>query len=75
LFLGWYAYLLAELFTLPQGYWAVFSAIIIVTQASVGGSVKATTDRLIGTIGDAVAGAAVAFSVPTKVRCLSVPHS
>jgi uncharacterized membrane protein YccC len=60
---GLLAYLLAELFTLPQGYWAVFSA-IIVTQASVGGSVKATTDRLIGTIGGAVAGAAVAFSVP-----------
>jgi uncharacterized membrane protein YccC len=60
---GLLAYMLAQLFTLPQGYWAVFSA-IIVTQASVGGSVKATTDRLIGTIGGAVAGAAVAFSVP-----------
>ena len=60
---GLLAYVLAQLFTLPQGYWAVFSA-IIVTQASVGGSVKATTDRLIGTIGGAVAGAAVAFSVP-----------
>ena len=60
---GLLAYVLAELFTLPQGYWAVFSAIII-TQASVGGSVKATTDRLIGTIGGAVAGAAVAYCVP-----------
>jgi uncharacterized membrane protein YccC len=47
---GLLAYVLAKLFTLPQGYWAVFSAIIIM-QASVGGSVKATIDRVIGTIG------------------------
>ena len=41
---GLLAYMLAELFALPQGYWAVFSAIIVVG-ASVGGSVKATIDR------------------------------
>src|SRR3974390_3023502 len=33
-------------------------------QASVGGSIKATTDRLIGTIGGAVAGVAVAYLLP-----------
>jgi uncharacterized membrane protein YccC len=60
---GVLAYVLAELFALPQGYWAVFSAIIIM-QASVGGSVKATIDRLIGTLGGAVAGGAVAYFVP-----------
>ena len=60
---GLLAYVLAELFALPQGYWAVFSAIIIM-QASVGGSIKATTDRLIGTIGGAVAGVAVAYLLP-----------
>jgi Fusaric acid resistance protein-like len=60
---GLLAYVLAELFTLPQGYWAVFSAIIVM-QASVGGSVKATIDRVIGTIGGAVAGGAVGFVVP-----------
>ena len=60
---GLLAYVLAELFALPQGYWAVFSAIIIV-QASVGGSIKATTDRLIGTISGAVAGGAVAYLLP-----------
>jgi uncharacterized membrane protein YccC len=59
---GLLAYLLAELFALPQGYWAVFSAIIVM-QASVGGSVKATLDRLIGTIGGAIAGGAVAYFV------------
>jgi uncharacterized membrane protein YccC len=60
---GVFAYVLAELFALPQGYWAVFSAIIVI-QASVGGSVKATIDRVIGTIGGAVIGGAVGFVVP-----------
>ena len=60
---GLLAYVLAYFFTLPQGYWAVFSAIII-TQASVGGSIKATIDRLIGTVGGAVAGAATAYAIP-----------
>ena len=60
---GLLAYVLAELFSLPQGYWAVFSSIIIM-QASVGGSVKATIDRVIGTIGGAVAGGAVGYFVP-----------
>jgi uncharacterized membrane protein YccC len=60
---GLLAYALAILFGLPQGYWAVFSAIIIM-QASVGGSVKAAIDRLIGTLGGAIAGGVVAFFVP-----------
>jgi uncharacterized membrane protein YccC len=60
---GILAYALADMFALPQGYWAVFSSIIIM-QASVGGSVKATIDRLIGTIGGAVAGGIVAYFVP-----------
>jgi uncharacterized membrane protein YccC len=60
---GLLAYMLAELFTLPRGYWAVFSSIIIM-QASVGGSVKATIDRVTGTIGGAVAGGAVGYIVP-----------
>jgi uncharacterized membrane protein YccC len=69
---GLLAYVLADSFALPQGYWAVFSAIIIV-QASVGGSIKATTDRLIGTIGGAVAGGAVAYLLPhTSVLSLGI---
>jgi uncharacterized membrane protein YccC len=60
---GLLAYLLAELFTLPRGYWAVFSAIIIV-QTSVGGSVKATIDRVVGTIGGAVAGGTAGYFLP-----------
>jgi uncharacterized membrane protein YccC len=46
-----------------RAIWAVFSAIIVM-QASVGGSVKATIDRVIGTIGGAVAGSAVGYIVP-----------
>ncbi|ETR76370.1 membrane protein [Afipia sp. P52-10] len=43
--------------------WAVLTA-IIVTQMSVGRSLKTTRDYLIGTLGGAVYGAAVALSVP-----------
>ncbi len=60
---GILAYALAELFALPQGYWSVFSAIIIM-QASVGASVKATLDRLVGTVGGAIAGGVVAYFTP-----------
>jgi uncharacterized membrane protein YccC len=67
---GLLAYVLAELFALPQGYWAVFSAIIVI-QATVGGSVKATIDRVIGTIGGAVAAAQSDSSYPTKTCFLS----
>jgi uncharacterized membrane protein YccC len=49
---GILAYALAEMLALPQGYWAVFSSIIIM-QASVGGSVKATIDRLFLDLGTA----------------------
>ena len=60
---GLLAYALTQIFTLAQGYWSVFSAIIIM-QSSVGGSVKATIDRVIGTIGGAVTGGAVAYLLP-----------
>lgn len=60
---GILAYALAHLLALPQGYWAVFTAVIVV-QASVGGSLKATIDRLIGTIGGGGYGALVASAVP-----------
>ena len=56
-------YVLAQAIGFPQGYWAVFTA-LIVTQASVGGSLKASIDRLIGTLGGAVYGAIVATLIP-----------
>jgi uncharacterized membrane protein YccC len=48
---------------LPQGYWAVFTAVLVV-QGSVGGSWKAAVDRLVGTVLGAVYGGAVATFVP-----------
>ena len=56
------AFALAALLGLAQGSWAVFTAVIVM-QASVGGSLKATLDRLIGTLGGAIVGAAVALVV------------
>ena len=44
---------LGQLVGLPQVYWAVLSAVIVL-QSSVGGSVKATFDRLGSTLGGAV---------------------
>jgi uncharacterized membrane protein YccC len=57
------AFALAELFALAQGYWAVLTAVIVV-QASLGGSLKAGIDRLLGTLSGAAFGAAVALLVP-----------
>ena len=54
---------LATVLGLPQGYWAVFTAVIVM-QASVGGSLKATFDRLIGTLCGAAYGAIVATVIP-----------
>lgn len=49
-----------ELFHLPQGYWAVFT-VVIVMQASAGGTLAAALDRLKGTLlGAAVGGLAAA---------------
>src|SRR6185369_17255193 len=57
------AFVIAAVLALPQAYWAVLTA-LIVTQSSVGGSLKAALDRLIGSICGAVWGAAVAFLLP-----------
>lgn len=58
------AYALAEAFGLAQGYWAVLTT-IIVTQASVGGSLKAALDRLAGSLCGALVGAAAALLLPS----------
>src|SRR5438874_3074627 len=57
------AFALAELFALPQGYFAVLTTVIVM-HGSVGGSVKATLYRLIGTLGGAVWGGVVSAAVP-----------
>ncbi len=60
---GVLSFALAQVLALPQGYWAVFTAVLVV-QGSVGGSWKASVDRLLGTLLGAVYGAAVATLVP-----------
>jgi uncharacterized membrane protein YccC len=62
---------LGELFGLPRGYWAVLTA-VIVTQANVGGSIKATVDRLIGTLAGACYGGAVALLIPPETPLVAV---
>src|SRR5689334_19504842 len=47
--------------------WAVLTA-IIVTQMSVGRSLKATRDYLVGTIGGAIYGGAVAILIPHSIE-------
>jgi uncharacterized membrane protein YccC len=48
---------------LAQGYWAVFTAIIVM-QASVGGSLSAALDYFVGTLGGAIYGVIVALIIP-----------
>jgi len=57
------AFVAAQLIGLPLPLWAVLTA-VIVTQMSVGRSLKATTDYLIGTIGGSVYGGVVAVLLP-----------
>jgi uncharacterized membrane protein YccC len=68
------AFLLARLLQLPQGFWAVITAVIVI-QGSVGGSLKAALDRFVGTLAGAVTGAAVAIALPhasTATLCLAI---
>ena len=53
------AYLVAVQLSLPQAFWAVVTALIVV-QMSVGGTVAAGIDRIVGTVGGSLVGAAVA---------------
>jgi uncharacterized membrane protein YccC len=60
---GLITFALAELLHLSQGYWAVLTAVMVI-QSSVGGSLKASLDRFIGTLGGAVYGAVVGLLIP-----------
>jgi uncharacterized membrane protein YccC len=57
------AFALAKLLGFAHGYWAVITAIIVM-QGSVGGSLKAAVDRLLGTLAGAIYGAAIAIAMP-----------
>ncbi|PZR30771.1 FUSC family protein, partial [Caulobacter segnis] len=54
------AYAIATLLRLPQGYWAVFTAVIVV-QASLGATITASIERFLGTVVGALAGAVAAY--------------
>ena len=53
------AYVIYAAFDLPQGYWAVFTTLIVM-QASIGGTVGASVDRMYGTVLGAVVGGGAA---------------
>ena len=57
------AFVIAQVLHLPLPLWAVLTA-VIVTQMSVGRSLKATFDYLVGTLGGAVYGAAIGVLIP-----------
>jgi uncharacterized membrane protein YccC len=61
---GMTAFFIADvLLGLPQSYWSVLTAVIVM-QASVGGALKASFDRIVGTFAGAVWGVFVALAVP-----------
>ncbi|MFZ5782576.1 MAG: FUSC family protein [Pseudomonadota bacterium] len=57
------ALLVAQLLRLPLPLWAVLTA-VIVSQLSIGQSLKSSTDYVLGTIGGSLYGGAVALLVP-----------
>jgi uncharacterized membrane protein YccC len=64
---------LAQLLQLPLPLWAVLTA-VIVTQMSVGRSLKATFDYLAGTLGGAIYGGAIGVLIPhsSEIALLAV---
>lgn len=60
---GVIAFALGHLLGFEQVFWAVLTAIIVM-QASLGGSLKATLDRFFGSLGGAAWGVGVALVVP-----------
>jgi len=61
------AYIAYKLLGLQQGYWAVFT-VLIVMQGSIGGTLGAATERMIGTLAGAVLGGlAAAFHSNTSL--------
>jgi uncharacterized membrane protein YccC len=60
---GLIAFALGELLGLKQLYWAVLTSVIVM-QASVGGSLKATLDRLLGTAAGGLWGAVLGAAIP-----------
>ena len=60
---GLITFTLSHLLELPHSYWAVLTSVIIM-QESVGGSLKATLDRMLGTVAGAIWGVSVTLAIP-----------
>jgi uncharacterized membrane protein YccC len=54
------AFAISAILHLPQGYWSVFTAVIVV-QTSIGGTLAASKDRLVGTIVGGLVGALATY--------------
>jgi uncharacterized membrane protein YccC len=65
------AFVLATLLNLPQGYWSVISALIVV-QGSLGGTLVAAQERAVGTLVGAIVGGAAAFLHPHSLLTTSL---
>jgi len=64
------AFALFRALGMPQALWAVITA-LLVTQSSVGGSLKAAADQLVGSLFGAACGASIAFAMPPDGLLLS----
>ena len=64
---GLITFAIGHAFGLAQVFWAVLTAIVVM-QSSIGGSLKATVDRIVGTIGGAFWGAASSWRSRTAMR-------
>ncbi|MFD1702841.1 FUSC family protein [Methylopila henanensis] len=68
------AFVLATLAQLPQGYWSVITAVLVV-QGSVAGTIVAARERAAGTVVGALFGGAVALLHPQTVLSTSLALS
>jgi uncharacterized membrane protein YccC len=69
---GLLAYAVAQVMRLPlQGLWMILTA-IVVTQVSAGGSVRATLQYIIGTVGGAVYAAILGILIPHQTPLVEV---
>ena len=60
---GLLTFALGHLLRLPEVYWGVLT-VVLVMQPSVGGALKATVERIIGTLGGAIWAIVVSVSLP-----------
>ena len=66
------AFALAQVLTIPlHGLWAVLTA-VVVTQMSVGGSLRASAEYVVGTLGGAVYASASVCWFPMLQRCAQI---